>query len=79
MQLTLTGDMIEIGSSVGLDAWDLDPRTRAEMERITRELEVTQIDGGSPVETPFDWYQPLSEPVIGRPAIQHQAFFGPLA
>ncbi len=31
------------------------------------------------VNVPFDWYQPLSEPVFGRPAIQHQSVFMPLA
>ncbi len=79
MQITQTGDMIEIGSSVWLDTWGIDPRTHAEMERIARELQVVEIDGGSPVETPFDWYQPLSEPIFEHPVIQHQSVFMPLA
>ena len=79
MQITQTGDMIEIGSSVWLDTRGIDPRTRAETERITRELQVVEIDGAAPVETPFDWYQPLSEPIFEHPVIQHQSVFMPLA
>ena len=30
------------------------------------------------MSVPLDWYQPLSEPVFGPPAIQHQCVFMPL-
>ncbi len=79
MQITQTGDMVEIGSSVWLDTWGIDPRTRAEMERIVRELQVVEIDGGSPVETLLDWYQPLSEPIQERHHVIYEPTVGPLA
>ena len=79
MQITQTGDMIEVGSPVWLDTWGIDPRTRAEAERITRELEVVEVDWGSPVDTPFDWYEPWSQPIQERHHVIYEPTVGPLA
>ena len=71
--------MIEFSSIVALNPWDIDPRTRAEMERIQSELQFTEFDGGSPTEPPLDWYQPLSEPIFEQHHVIYEPTVEPIA
>ena len=45
--------------------------------RLLRHPEIKEA--AEMVSVPLDWFQPLSEPVFERPAIQHQTVFMPLA
>ena len=56
-----------------LDGWDIDPRTRVEPASVTRELQFEVVEGRPEPEPPFDWYQPLSEPIFQ----QHQMNYEP--
>ena len=74
-----TGDMIELGSPVWLDARELDSVTRVETPRLIHEMQVAEVESGSPVEElpPFDWYQPLSEPIFKRDQILYDSLVMP--
>ncbi len=70
-------DVAEIFKQIG--PW-IKPYVELAIDFLFRRLRHPKVEEAVGITSmPFDWYQPLSEPVIGRPAIQHQAFFGPLA
>ena len=53
------------------------PYLELALDVLFRLLRHPEIDEAAEVVS-LDWYQPLSEPVFGRPAIQHQSVFMPL-
>ncbi len=73
LQITETGDMIELASPLWLDPRDIDFVTRIESKRTIREVQVAELEAGSSggASPPFEWFQPLSEPVSRRTMIGH--------
>ncbi len=67
--------LMEIPKHVG--PW-IKPYIELALDVLFRLLRHPEIDEAAEVVS-LDWFQPLSEPVFGRPAIQHQSVFMPLA
>ena len=77
--ITKAGDMIKLGSS-WFDQRTIDFATRLETAREIYEMDFAETEESLEVkDVPFDWYQPLSQPMFERHAIQHQSLFMPLA
>ena len=68
------GDLMEIPRHIG--PW-IKPYLDLALDFLFRLLRHPEFDEAAEVVS-LDWYQPLSEPVFGRPAIQHQSVFMPL-
>ena len=78
--ITESGEMIEIGSPLWFNGVELDRATRLDPHRIINKLQFAELAGGSPEELPpFDWYQPLSEPIFDHDVVQHPSFVMPVA
>lgn len=79
MLITKTDDTTEIRSPMLVDPRSLDHATRYEKERRTYKLELGDLENRARMEqvTPFDWYQPPSQPIFKRHAFVHDAYFGP--
>ena len=74
-----TGDMIEMRPSMWLDPRSLDLTIQFERYRQISEMAVDVLESGSPEEeTPFDWNQPISQPIFNRDAFAHDAYFAPV-